>query len=117
MPLYICKIGSKNQQMHSALPITHCLIGQRNAAFEKPADELIAKSQRMNAPKDARITSEELIEIQAYGKKVEAGNYSPQALVWGESEAECEAAKARFIGPEWDETSLRILPTLLFGNG
>lgn len=118
MPKYFIQLGSREQSINSALPITHCLTGKRDDAFQKPSGELIAKTSRVgNIPVVERSTKEEITEVSKWRWQRTHGFYSPQALGWVESEAEGEALKAKFPAPEWDQASLVLMPVQVIAYG
>jgi hypothetical protein len=88
---------------NSALPITHCLVGKRNDAFERPDEKFLAPGMTRNQMSDKEFTA-----LRAYVFAKNKGKYVIQALAW--TEGEDEAIKSRFADPEWEQESLKFIP-------
>lgn len=110
---YITKLPDNRQpNVYSMLPITHCLIGKRKDDFERPADEILRKSNLMGkVPAEMRLTEEEQMQVRLFRIANSRGKYALHALTWVCSEEEGGQAKLLFKEPEWDQESLQLVPT------
>ena len=103
---------ARGASINTMLPITHCLVGKRDDAFEKPDDELLRRTSLIIRGAKRPKTEEEVaaaeqdasdrVTAAQYRFRKSKGFYALQALAWGTLE-ECESNKSKFPAPEWDQ--------------
>ena len=95
------------QSIDCEIPITHVLVGKRSYDWQCPPQEVLDRAQR-----DGNLlTPEEYIAVRQWKRAIAVeGKYSPKSLAWAESAEAAEEMKARFPEPEWEQSSLRVLP-------
>lgn len=108
---YKVHIGPVERFTHSALPVTHCLVGKRRDDFERPSEDILHKSNLVGKiPSELMLTQEQRIEVTKYRYLKGDGKYALQALTWVCSDEEGGQAKLLFKEPEWDQQSFQLIP-------
>lgn len=105
------------QAINSQLPITHCLIGQRDASFERPSDEVFARADILRRTPGDDLTPEERLSVINYRTRRARSHYALTALGWVESEAAGEKLQKRFKAPEWDQAAFQLIPVKVITYG